>query len=124
MGSGAKANLIYVRKAIASGIVIAVILTLFPGQLSAQSFANCAAVKAKYRDGVARDFNVVFTAAFHVSRQIYRANKRLDVDRDGVICETEALATTTDENHWRIETQLDQPSKTADDNREHGVKSS
>jgi hypothetical protein len=67
----------------------------FPTASSAQSFRNCAEIRAKYPAGVARDFSVVFSQAFHVSRTIYRANKRLDVDRDGVICEIEIVAATT-----------------------------
>ena len=80
----------------ATGLLVGIslLLPVFSNPVNAQSFRNCAAVRAKYPEGVARDYNVVFTGAFHVSRRIYRANQRMDIDQDGVICETEVVNPT------------------------------
>jgi len=69
-----------------------VLLTLLPWNTAeAQTFKNCAAVKAKYPNGVAINRQAVGTSAASVSRQIYLLNKRLDRDVDGIVCEDESL---------------------------------
>ena len=67
-----------------------VLLTLLPLTIAeAQSFRNCAAVKAKYPYGVAINFGVIGTSGAEINRQVYLANQRLDRDTDGLICEDE-----------------------------------
>ncbi len=55
----------------------------------AQTFKNCAAVRAKYPSGVAINFGVIGTSGAEVNRTIYLRNQRLDRDGDGLICEDE-----------------------------------
>jgi len=76
-----------------------VLLTLLPWNTAeAQSFKNCAAVKAKYPNGVAINFAVAGRSRAEINRGVYLSNQRLDRDRDGVICENELVqnpSTTT-----------------------------
>jgi hypothetical protein len=55
----------------------------------AQTFKNCAAVKAKYPNGVAINFGAIGTSGAEVNRADYLRNQRLDRDNDGLICENE-----------------------------------
>jgi hypothetical protein len=67
-----------------------VLLTLIPWNVAeAQTFKNCAAVKAKYPNGVAINFAVVGTSGAEINRVVYLRNQRLDRDKDGLICEDE-----------------------------------
>lgn len=56
----------------------------------AQSFKNCAAVKAKYPNGVAINFRAMGTSGAEINRAVYLRNQRLDRDKDGLICEDES----------------------------------
>ena len=65
--------------------------------LPLEKFKNCTAVNAKYPGGVANNASaqnknkkgelVASTATFVVDKKIYNANKGLDRDKDGIICE-------------------------------------
>jgi len=78
-----------------------VLLTLLPWNTAeAKTFKNCAAVKAKYPNGVAINFAVMGTSGAEINRAIYLRNQRLDRDKDGLICEDEwaqsiGITTTT-----------------------------
>jgi len=61
----------------------------------AQTFKNCAAVKAKYPNGVAINFGVIGTSGAEINRAIYLRNQRLDRDKDGLICEDELKQNST-----------------------------
>lgn len=76
-----------------------VVFAVLPAQVaSAQSFRNCATLKAKYPNGVAINFGVIGTSGAEINRAVYLKNQRLDRDKDGIICEDEwaqSLATST-----------------------------
>jgi len=76
-----------------------VVFAVLPAQVaSAQSFRNCATLKAKYPNGVAINFGVTGTSGAEINRAVYLKNQRLDRDKDGIICEDEwaqSLATST-----------------------------
>jgi len=73
-----------------------VLLTLLPWNTAeAQTFKNCAAVKAKYPNGVAINFAVMGTSGAEINRVIYLRNQRLDRDKDGLICEDELKRNST-----------------------------
>ena len=65
--------------------------------LSLEKFKNCSAVNAKYPGGIANKASaknknkkgelVQSTQSFVVDKKIYNANKGLDRDKDGIICE-------------------------------------
>ncbi len=68
--------------------------TFVPLQIvEARSFRNCAELRKSFPEGVARDYNVEFSAAFDVNANVYRVNRKLDFDRDGVICERNVTTT-------------------------------
>jgi S1-C subfamily serine protease len=75
------------------------LLAVLPAQVaSAQSFRNCATLKAKYSNGVAINFGVIGTSGAEINRTVYLRNQRLDRDKDGIICEDEwaqSLSATT-----------------------------
>jgi hypothetical protein len=59
---------------------------------TAKVFKNCTAVHTKYKHGIAKSSYAAshatgLTGTPKVSRKLYKANKRLDRDRDGVACE-------------------------------------
>jgi len=76
-----------------------VVFAVLPAQVaSAQSFRNCATLKAKYPNGVAINFGVIGTSGAEINRAVYLKNQRLDRDKDGIICEDEwaqSLATSS-----------------------------
>ena len=73
-------------------LLAAVSLTISPSAEAApsSSFRNCAAMRNIYPLGVARNQKSAGAMKIFVSREIYRANRRLDVDKDGLACEDEA----------------------------------
>ena len=83
-------SFVFVKRISILVVAFVVLLTLLPLTIvEAQSFRNCAAVKAKYPNGVAINFGVICTSGAEINRQVYLANQRLDRDTDGLICEDE-----------------------------------
>jgi len=80
-------------------VVSVVFLTLLPWKVAeGQTFKNCRAVRAKYPSGVAINFSVTGTSRAEINRVVYLRNQRLDLDKDGLICENEnlqSIGTTT-----------------------------
>lgn len=66
-------------------------MTLSSSIVEAQTFKNCRSLWAKYPYGVAINFGVVGTSEAEINRTIYLRNQRLDRDKDGIVCEDEAL---------------------------------
>jgi Excalibur calcium-binding domain len=68
----------------------AVAASAFP--TAAKKFANCTALNAKYKNGIASDYDAVERADWaekkrpSVSASVYRANKKLDKNGLGYIC--------------------------------------
>ena len=56
-----------------------------------KTYKNCGDLKKKYPNGVAVNRMSVGNMAIDVRPVIYKANKKLDLDRDGIACEDEAL---------------------------------
>ena len=63
-----------------------------------KSFRSCAELKKSYPNGVALNRVAIGAMVVDVRPVVYRANKRLDIDRDGIACEDEGqqrLSSTT-----------------------------
>ncbi len=63
-----------------------------------KSFRSCAELKKTYPNGVALNRVAIGAMVVDVRPVVYRANKRLDIDRDGIACENEGqqrLSSTT-----------------------------
>ena len=56
-----------------------------------KTYKNCVELKKKYPNGVAVNRISGGSMVIDVRPVIYKANKRLDTDRDGIACENEAL---------------------------------
>ena len=50
-------------------------------------FRSCDALRAKFPNGVALNKKSAKRYGSRVNAKVYRANKGLDVDKDGVVCE-------------------------------------
>lgn len=81
------------RSFVVTVVVALLFVTLSVGRAEAQTFRNCAAVRAKYPNGVAINFAVVGTSGAYIDRRIYLQHQRLDRDKDGIICEDESKQT-------------------------------
>ncbi len=83
----------HVARAIATGMLAAGLLLAVPGQaLAAHSFPTCKAMHKVYPHGVGKPAAYDFTYGtpvtnFKHSVALYRANKGLDHDHDGIACE-------------------------------------
>jgi hypothetical protein len=55
-------------------------------------FPNCSSLNKTYPNGVARSRAAVKSTGAKVSRKVYDANKRLDRDKDGIVCEKANVA--------------------------------
>lgn len=51
-------------------------------------FRNCDALRKKFPNGVALNVKSVGTSGARVNATVYKANKGLDRDKDGVACES------------------------------------
>jgi len=79
-----------------AGALMALALVAVAGSASADAAAkyrNCAAMHKRYPHGVAKsraaaNRQVFVTGRAKVSASLYKANKRLDRDHDGVACES------------------------------------
>lgn len=78
------------RRGFVLAVGAAVLFVALPvGRVEAQTFRNCAAVRAKYPNGIAINFAVMGTSGAEINRSVYLRNQRLDRDKDGLICEDE-----------------------------------
>ena len=70
-------------------LVITLGLTIIPSTAHAAPFKNCTALRAKYPNGVAKSLAAANAQKKipKVSAAIYKANKSMDRDGDGVACE-------------------------------------
>ncbi len=85
------------RKVLAFTSLLTLVFASNSYAISMEKFKNCTAVNAKYPGGVANKASaknknkkgelVQSTQAFVVDKKIYNANKGLDRDKDGIICE-------------------------------------
>jgi len=94
------------RRALAVGVCVSLLFMFLSSSVSAESsqpFKNCTELQKKYHWGVALN-QVTAGDMFRiidVLPKVYKANKRLDADKDGVACEDESIqhrppvATTT-----------------------------
>ena len=83
------------RRSFVLAVGVALLMATFPvGRVEAQTFRNCAAVRAKYPNGVAINFAVVGKSGAYIDRQVYLRHQKFDRDSDGVICEDELRQTT------------------------------
>ena len=71
-----------------------VAVTATPAEAAAKKYKNCTALNKKYKHGVAKKGakdkvrgKSKPVTNFKVSTAVYRANKKLDRDKDGVACE-------------------------------------
>ena len=82
-----------VARAIATAMLAAGLLVAVPGQaMAARSFSTCKAMHKVYPHGVGKPSAYDFTYGtpvtnFKHSLPLYRANKSLDRDHDGIACE-------------------------------------
>jgi len=84
-------HFIFIGTAILAGSMLA---AAAPGA-PATHFASCAAMHKVYPHGVGKAFSIDRVAStkdkrvtdFHVSSSLYKANKSLDYDHDGIACE-------------------------------------
>jgi len=79
------------REVVMALFLMATVFYALPETAEAQTFKNCAAVKAKYPNGVAINFAAMGRSRAEINRDIYLRHQRLDRDKDGVICEDEVL---------------------------------
>ena len=81
------------KKMITAAAAVVLTLTLQSSVQAATSFANCTAMHKKYPHGVAKSQAAadreVKDGYGHpkVSLALYRANRKLDANKDGVACE-------------------------------------
>ena len=76
--------------ALAALVVAATLALAGPAEAAARRYASCAALQKTYANGVATSKKAAGAGSIHapkVSRALYRANRKLDRDRDGVVCE-------------------------------------
>ncbi|HEU0241767.1 MAG TPA: excalibur calcium-binding domain-containing protein [Micromonosporaceae bacterium] len=83
-------HFIFIGTAVLAGSMLAV-----ASPQSATHYKNCTAMHAAYPHGVGKAFAVDHVASkkikrvtnFHIDSALYKANKALDTDHDGVACE-------------------------------------
>jgi len=85
------------KKVIAVASLLTLIFATNAYAINVEKFKNCSAVNAKFPGGVANKSSaqnknkkgelVQSTQSFVVDKKIYNANKGLDRDKDGIICE-------------------------------------
>jgi hypothetical protein len=63
------------------------------GAANAQTFKSCKKVNLLHPNGVALDKKTAGASKAHVSRKIYLANRRLDSNKDGIVCERDSTPT-------------------------------
>ncbi|GAA0802730.1 DUF732 domain-containing protein [Spirilliplanes yamanashiensis] len=76
--------------ALAALVIAATLLPAGPAEAAARRYASCAALQKTYANGVATSKRAAAAPAIHppkVSASLYAANRTLDRDRDGVVCE-------------------------------------
>ena len=78
-----------------------------PAEASVRKFSSCSILNAKFKGGISRHPQLVFDAvALHqqpkYNSKIFKANRKLDFDRDGIVCEV----TVADVAHGQILAQL------------------
>ena len=83
-------------RVLAIGVCVSLLLlSLSPSVNAASSkqFKNCVQLIKKYKWGVALNRAVAkdLGKKIHINPSVYRANKALDFDKDGVVCENEKL---------------------------------
>ena len=77
-------------------VVLAVCLGFsFPSAVEAAQFKDCAALNKKYMNGVAMSSSAAKkqTSVPKVSSGIYKKHSKLDIDKDGTVCEKESSST-------------------------------
>jgi hypothetical protein len=73
-----------------TAILVLLLSTLMPsGQVNAQNLRACSALWKVYPFGVARNAASAAYSEIHIDRKAYLANRRLDIDGDGMVCEDE-----------------------------------
>lgn len=77
--------------------VMASLLTLAPEAAEAKTFANCAEIRKSYPNGIATGDKAIGKESAYpaISKLVYQANSKLDLDRDGHICEVNEIRDQT-----------------------------
>ena len=76
------------KRVIAATFAFGLVIGSTGGVASAKSFKNCTELTKKYKNGVAKSKAAAGSSRAHVSAAIYAQNKKMDRDKDGVVCES------------------------------------
>ena len=83
--------------AITSALIITAAITGSPASTASaasKKYSNCKALNKVYPNGVAKTKKAAGSTKARVSSSLYNANKKLDRDKDGIVCEKSTPATT------------------------------
>jgi hypothetical protein len=80
--------------AITSALLITAAITGSPASAAAKKYSNCKALNKAHPNGVAKSKKAAGLSNARVSSSLYNANKKLDRDKDGIVCERSTPATT------------------------------
>ena len=78
---------------VASLVISGPLVGATPAGAASKKFTNCAALLKVYKNGIAASKKAKGKTKAAVSASVYKTNKKLDVDGDGIACDAGDLST-------------------------------